>query len=448
MKNIILFFTCSLFGLFNFCLSAGALDAVDILSETAILMDAVTGQILFDKDGDKQVYPASTTKIMTAVLAVENAYPAEMMTTSESAVKLGEPNSSTIALTEGEELAMEDALYALMLPSANDAANVIAEHVAGDQASFARMMTEKAHMIGALNTNFTNAHGLHNPEHYTTARDMAIMTQYAAGDSRFMQYFGADYYTIPATNKQGSERPLTNYQYMLLKTSRFYYEGVIGGKVGFTNPAKNTMSTIAKRNGRTLIAVVMGSSYHDDKFRDTKRLLDYGFDEFVPLTIKSDNIEPFEVPIVEGGIEVGSASLRGGADVTFLIHDSADPSQVTVKIECPKAFERNGKITGEARYYAESEAGAPELLGAVPLKIQTQIYDIVTASLNLDGRQKVGGGFGIGAGWILFSLLICFLSYLLIFRLFRWYNIRKKRRERMRRLQYRMRANETAGRTR
>lgn len=264
----------------RYTLAASAISGADITSETAVLMDAETGEVLFEKDMNKRMSPASVTKIMTGLLAVEQTLPQEIITVSDAATDLP-PGSSYIALSPGERLSVKDALYALMLPSANDAANALAEHISGSQQGFVALMNHRAKEIGAFNTNFENAHGLDSDNHKTTAYDLALITREAINNEDFLIYSGMGNYTMPATNI-AAERGFVNQQYMLVDTSRFYNSDVIAGKVGYTRMAGHTMSTVAVRDGRVLICVVMNTS-RDDKYYDTEKLLTFGFDEALPL---------------------------------------------------------------------------------------------------------------------------------------------------------------------
>ena len=346
-------------------ISAQALSAGNLASRAAVLMDYETGQVLFEKNMHELMYPASTTKIMTGILAVENAFPAELVTVSESAVDIDEPQSANIALNAGEQLTVDDVMYAMMLSSANDASNVIAEHIAGSQEQFAAMMTAKASQIGAVNTKFTNAHGLHEDEHYTTAYDLALITRYAAGDDNFMRYFGAISHDIAPTNERANPRTLVNHHSMLLPTSGQYDETVLGGKSGFTNSAQNTMSTIAERDGRKLICVVMSSVNDTDKFADTRRLLDYGFNEFASTLLEDNSFEPLSVPLTLNGETVGEVYFEQPPAFATLLHNEYSSARIVPEYNLPTGF-----LQGELPYYEvtysveEAPEGTPAFLGA------------------------------------------------------------------------------------
>jgi D-alanyl-D-alanine carboxypeptidase (penicillin-binding protein 5/6) len=283
-------------------------------------------------------------------------------------VDIEEWNSSNIALSPGERLPVDSLMYGLMLPSANDAANVLAEHIAGNQSDFAQIMTERARQAGAENTRFANAHGLHDPRHYTTALDMAMITRDAINNPVFMQYFGAATHTIPATNLQPEERPFTNYQYMLVDTTDHYDPRVFGGKVGYTNEARHTMSTAATQDGRTLICVVMNSGGRNDKFKDTALLLDFGFDEFYEITIPRLELQGLETVINENGKKVADASFEAEEDFTALLHESVEESAVTQKLSREGPFDaaEEPEITLELTA-AQQNSAIPARLGEIRL---------------------------------------------------------------------------------
>ena len=250
---------------------------IELKSEAAVLMDGDTGQVLFEKEMHRRMYPASITKIMTALLALERGNLGDTITMSHDAVFSVGRDTSHIALDTGEELTLAQALYALALVSANDAANGIAEHIGGSMENFAAMMNSRAGEAGALDTHFTNAHGLFDENHYTTAYDMARITLAALKLPKFAEIFGALSYEIPPTNKQRETRYFSSANPML--TGEHKYEGVIAGKTGYIDESGRTLMTAAERDGRTLIAVVMKAAGKNDACEDTAALLDYGFAE-------------------------------------------------------------------------------------------------------------------------------------------------------------------------
>lgn len=284
-------------------LSSGWPPAPEIASETGVLMEASTGQILFDKAMDEIRYPASTTKIMTALLILEKASDlnAEITFTDVITPDL-EPGNSTINAQVGEVLTIEQCLYAILLASANEVCTQMAVYTAGSVTAFTDMMNQRAAELGCINTNFTNANGLPDPNHYTTAHDLALILAEAVKNETFCRIAGAASYTIPPTNMTPDPRNLENHN-SLLTEGEFFYDGAIAGKTGHTEAARNTLVTAARKNDLTLVCVVLRSE-ENERFTDTKALFDYGFDNFHKTSLYWTDPE----------IPVGSAILPNGVD--------------------------------------------------------------------------------------------------------------------------------------
>lgn len=254
-------------------------QAPEIADETGILMEASTGQVLFDKHMDEVRYPASTTKVMTALLILEKIKDLnEIITFTDVITPDLEPGNSTIDAKVGEQLTVEQCLYAIMLASANEVCTQMAVRVAGSVSNFTDMMNQRAAELGCENTHFVNANGLPDPDHYTTAHDLARILAAAVANEDFCKIAGASKYTIPATNKTEEPRNLSNTN-ALIAEGDSHYEGVIAGKTGHTEAARNTLVTAARRDDLTLICVVMRSE-GTERFTDTTALFDYGFENF------------------------------------------------------------------------------------------------------------------------------------------------------------------------
>lgn len=250
-----------------------SVKAPEISSEAGALYDATTGQFLFDKNGTKAMYPASITKLMTALLAVENLSLDDTVTYSASATQDLESGAANINLTTGDTLTVRDSLYALLLKSACEVANGLAEKVSGTQAAFAERMNQRAVELGCTGTHFENASGLNGASHYTTARDMALIANAAVSNDTIRAILQTRTYQLPASKKRGAIT-ITNGNKMINPANTQYYEGIQGGKTGYTSKAGNTLVEVADINGHRLVAVVMKSkSKHYD---DIKLLFDYG----------------------------------------------------------------------------------------------------------------------------------------------------------------------------
>ncbi len=256
----------------------------EISAEGAILIDADSGLMLYGKNEHEQYYPASITKVLTAVIVLENVDDLdEMVEFSVSATVTNlEPNSTIIAATAGDRLSVRDCLYSLLLHSANDCANALAEHVAGSNEAFAELMNEKAAEIGCTDSHFKNPSGLNDPEHYTSAADMAKIMQYAISNETFRQIDAVQAYTHAPISRypdpEATENTVYAHHRMMRRTFREYYDGVFAGKTGYTTLAGNTLVTAAERDGLTLIAVILNG--HNTQYSDTKKLFDFGFSNF------------------------------------------------------------------------------------------------------------------------------------------------------------------------
>lgn len=225
-------------------------EAID--GDAAIVIDADTGAILYSKNIEGKEYPASITKIMTVLLALENGNLADVVTFSENAVYSIEFGSSHLGLTEGEELTLEQCLYGIMLASANEISNAVAEHIGGDIDTFVQMMNDKAAQLGCTGTHFVNVHGLHDENHYVTARDMALIMQAAMKNEKFREIISTVEYYYPETNLVDEKRYFMNHHKMIAEEGELY-DGCIGGKTGYTDEAWNTLVTAAERDNLEVI---------------------------------------------------------------------------------------------------------------------------------------------------------------------------------------------------
>lgn len=254
-------------------------DGPNVYAESAIVMEASTGLILYEKNINEVHYPASITKIMSALLAIENSKLSDIVTFSKNAVYDVDLDSSRIGIDVGEQLTVQQCLYAILLESANEVTYALAEHVAGSSDAFAKMMTERAKKLGCLNTNFVNPHGLHDDNHYTTAYDMALITQEAMKNATFRKIFSTRTYQIPPTNIQSETRYLRNHHKFVLGQD-YLYDDCIGGKTGYTTVSKYTLVSVAKRGDLELICVIMKDDSNEHQYTDTQKLFDFAFDNF------------------------------------------------------------------------------------------------------------------------------------------------------------------------
>lgn len=269
-------------------LPAAAWADISVTADAAILIDSRTAQVLYAKNAHERRPPASTTKIMTAILALEHHLGFEKtVTVSERAAKVGE---ASIKLKEDETLPLIDLIKGALLESGNDASVAIAEHVGGSEALFLELMNKKARLVGALDTHFTNTNGLPDDNHWSTAYDLAMMARYAMRNPEFAKIVATKETTIQRNG--GWETHLKNTNRLL-----WTYQWADGVKTGTTNEAGNCLVASATKNGWQLISVVLHS---DDRFADSTALLEYGFNSFVPVVAARPGEIWKRVPVPDG----------------------------------------------------------------------------------------------------------------------------------------------------
>lgn len=326
-----LLLSCLLFSLILPCsaLQAKCTDDLVISAEHAILMETSTNHVLYSKNAEEAVPIASTTKIMTAIVALENYDISKTVSVSPQAVGV---EGSSVYLTVGEKLTMEELLYAMMLESANDAATAIAIEIAGSVENFASMMNEKALELGLLHTHFTNPHGLDNENHYSSAYDMAKLASYALQNGIFSQIVSTYKRIIPLKGNEGS-RVLINHN-RLLKC----YEGTTGIKTGFTKKSGRCLVSSAERDGVTLIAVTLDAP---NDWSDHMKLFESGFDLIENVVLLSQEECMYQIPVV-------------GGTSSFVTCTNAEALSV-----CIDKGEKNIKTVTELKqfYYAPIEKG-------------------------------------------------------------------------------------------
>jgi len=265
-------------------------DGPSIETPTAIVYEINSGAVLYEKNSNQVNYPASITKIMTTLLALEYCELDEVVTFSDDAIKYNQGDTSHIARDYGEMMTMEQCLYAVMLESANECAYAVAEHVGqklgGDYSTFIDLMNQRAKELGCTKTNFKNANGLPDKEHLTTAYDMALIAAEAYKNETFQIIVGTRSYRIPPTNKHDEITPLNNHHAMIsnYKTSKYLYKPCTGGKTGYTDSAGNTLVTFAEKDDLALVCVAMKTD-PVNQYTDTTSLFEYCFQNFQSVSI-------------------------------------------------------------------------------------------------------------------------------------------------------------------
>lgn len=343
----------------------GWIPGPQIEGESAVLMDMITGTILYSKNADKAQYPASITKIMTALLGSESLKATDKFAMSETAAHgITDTQSSSIYADTGEEFTVEQALMAVMLQSANEMTLAIAEQTSGSVKKFVELMNLKARQLGCTNTHFNNPNGLPDEKHYTTANDMAKIARAAWFNPAFRKYCTTGYYEIPATNKFSETRYLLNHHKMM-NGQAYAYDGVFGGKTGYTEAAGNTLVTFARRGNMYLVSVVMQSI--NGAYSDTKSLLDYGFNNFSRSAIKAKKeicfsclpaekylIKDYRKCVLFYSMKTLSVALPNDADTASVKKNYSIQKNPAGRPLLTINYTFNGHQVGTARYYPKN----------------------------------------------------------------------------------------------
>lgn len=309
---------------------------LNLYSEAAVLIDAKTGSILYGKNAKEKMYPASTTKILTAILALEKCNLNDVVTVSKSAVDAIPAGYSSAYLSEGEQMSVKDLLAVFLVHSANDAGFVLAEHISGSIENFAKLMNEKATEIGCTNTHFTNPSGIQDENHYTTAYDLSLIAKYCMENSTFRSYVSSRSCTVSPTNKSEA-RTYNNTNDLLNPSSEYYLENCIGIKTGYTSEAKNCLISAYSKDDLELICVILGADQTETgdsaRYVDSISLFDYGVSNFSRQTLaqKGDVIE--SIQIANGTKETRDLDLVLENSLSALLKNNTEISNPTITLK-------------------------------------------------------------------------------------------------------------------
>ncbi len=366
---------------------------VNLNSEAAILVEISTGRIIYEKNSTKKLYPASTTKILTAILVIENCNLDDLVTVRESALNNIPTGYVTCNLRVGEELSVKDLLYALMIPSANDAAYVLAEYVAGSVDNFSVMMNDKAREIGCKTTHFVNPNGIHDDSHYSTAYDLYLLANYAMKNETFRNLVAVTEYTLPATEKYPSEdRILQTTNELLNKNSRnYYYKNAIGIKTGYTSKAGNCLVAAASRDGLEFIAVVLNGGTTENglnsRYVDSKKLFEYAYDNFTLTKIIEKGSIVQSIEVEKGTKETKFLDLIIDETITVVNNKSIDMNSVIPEINLKEIIEAPisaGDTIGTIKYKVDDIEYSAKLLAKTNVeRVDYSMYLIIAGLLLL-----------------------------------------------------------------
>lgn len=372
-----------------------------IVGEAGILMEASTGAILYSKNIHTQYYPASITKILTALIILENCEMDEMVRIPHEAVYM-EDKGSHIALDEDEELTVEDCLYGMLLASANDAAYALAVHEGGSIENFAAMMNKRARELGCRDSNFVNPNGLPDERHVTSAYDMALITREVLKHELFRTISGIAFYEIQPSASQPDLIPMSNHHKMLIG-GKYRYEGAFAGKTGYTVAAGNTLVTCAERDGMELICVTMKTQGRQ-VYVDTAALFDFGFENFKLLDVASSLSGPVAAQIHEreGGVEkAGSRTeeipVQLTADCCVVVPEGVDFAQLDTSLFYDTENAGEGQSASMTFCYGEHQVGQAEVLLPETLVVKKEMTPEQEESVEAEPaeaeKEEKEGGF-------------------------------------------------------
>lgn len=395
MKRVISVFLTALLFILPLCVfesSASYNSALDTSADIVLLISLDNGTVIFDKNADKVTAPASLTKITTAILTIENCQNLdEVVTIKQSSINaISGTNSSTAGLLAGEEITVRNLLYCMLVKSANEAAVILADYIGGGSVSnFVQMMNDFAADIGCQNTHFVNPHGLDAEGHYTTAKDLALITKHALTLPLFSEIVNTVSYKLPASNKSG-ERNLLSTNWMINPNFKtYYFKYAEGIKTGTTNNAGRCIISKASKDGYNYLAIVMGAPYEDVTgdgnpdncaFLECKKIFEWVF-ENIRLTKVADPLQIATVVDVKLSWNVDHVRLVPETEVTALVPVGNDETSVLLEVipeETPSVVNapvKKGDVLGKARIlYAEDEIATVNLVAAEDVHMSLLLY--------------------------------------------------------------------------
>lgn len=362
---------------------AFAVEDPNIHAQSVILVDPETNQVFYERNADGRAYPASTTKIMTALLTLKYCGLDETETCIEEDLSSLEPGSTLAGIKVDETMTIHDLLYCLLLPSGNEAANMLARHVGGTVENFVWMMNAEAAVLGCTGTHFANPHGLHDDNHYTTARDLYLMAAEAMENETFAEVARTAVKTLQETNMQKERQVLTTNQLILRRADPWYYGNCKGIKTGTTSQAGACLVSAAEKDGGMLISVLLGCDKDDytggvrPNFTETKRLFEWGFQNFETQTLIKPDVTISTVDVTLS-TETDKLSLKTAEGLTAVVPKDLDTDNLDLTYDLPEsvrapisAGEKIGTVTIS---YAGATYGTIDLVALNNVSMSNVLY--------------------------------------------------------------------------
>lgn len=344
----------------------------EITATSGMVIDCIDGKILYSKNADEKLYPASLTKVLTAIIVVEKCGLQDNVTINQSAIDKVESGYLTANLKTGEVFTVEQLLNLLLISSYDDVANALAEHVAGSEEEFVKMMNEKAKEIGCTNSNFLNCHGEHDTNHYSTAHDMALIANYAVKFEAIRNIAQVTEYGLPATTiYTGNDRYFYTSNEMLQTGSKNYYKYAKGLKTGFTTPAGNCLMAYAEKSGLKLVSVTMKSTTSNSRYEDSEAILEYAFDTNTIRTIAEAGTNIQTVTVKKARKEDKKLNIVLEKPITAVVKVENEETPIEPQINLNskiKAPIKKGTVLGTVSYEIEGKTYTGNLIAENDVK--------------------------------------------------------------------------------
>lgn len=412
---------------------AEALSIFRTVPNAALLLEMDSDITLYGLNIHEKNYPASLTKIMTVLLALENGNLSDVLTVSATALEGLHESGSTVGLVEGEQMTLENLLYCTMVSSANEACNVIAEYVSGTVDAFVELMNTRAQELGCMNTHFANPHGLHDEDHYTSAYDLSLIARKALEYDVFRTICNTSSYTVPATNLSG-ERQLTTTNELIQTTgsSGYRYSKAAGVKTGFTSPAQCCLVSTADDGNLSLLLVILHAPRQEDEngnwvsrsFPEAINLFEYGFDSFQRSTIMS-TLYPVAEVTVNQSAGAQTVALAPVTEVRSVIDQDYDPDDVVLEIDIPNstvdAPVEAGQVLGSVTVVYQGM-----VLGRSDLAAITSIARSEITYKASNTKAYVENNWWKWMAGILVAAVVCLVAYVVLMRIY--YRQQRKRK--------------------
>ena len=363
---------------------------VSTKSTACLLIETKTGKVLYSKNANKRMYPASTTKLMTAILTAEKCQMTDKVKISHNAIFSIPYGYASANFREGEELSVENLLNVLLIPSANDAAVALAEHISGSVGEFSKLMNSKAKEIGCTGTNFVNPNGIHNENHYSTAHDLSLIGQYAMKLPTITNIVKKTRYTLPATSKyKKTDRVFkaTNKLINSASGNSLYYQYATGLKTGYTDKAGNCIVATAKKDKLELIAVTLNAKTSENRFEDCKKLFDYGFKNYSYRTIKKANDVIKSVEISNATDETKTLDIILKDDISAFFNNNINIKDIDSTIDIKENLQApiaEHSVVGKVTYKIDGKEYSSDLLAGssvYPSNMEVIIFKIALGIL-------------------------------------------------------------------